>query len=78
MNAQAVCVSSPADTQANTGLTGSATLVSASTAFRLILLQSSGLQQCWRDEEDEGGTKQSPRQGRWLLGESGGLAGIFA
>lgn len=34
-----------------------------------LLLQSSGLQRCWREEEDEGGTKQSPRQDRWLLGE---------
>lgn len=42
---------------------------------RLLLLHSWGPQQCWRDEEDEGGTKQSPRDGKWLLGESGGLAG---
>lgn len=44
---------------------------------RLLLLQSWGPQQRCRDEEDEEGDKQSPRQGRWLLGESGGLAGIF-
>lgn len=75
-------VSSPAkETRATAGLTGSATLLSASTAF-----WKSGCFSCRAGVRSSAGEmrkmkwadKASPRQGRWLLGELGGLAGIFA
>lgn len=57
-------VSSPAQgTRATAALTGPASLLRASTAARLLLLQSWGPQQRCREEEDEGRGQAKPQAG---------------